>query len=540
LQAGDWSSAQSLFEAALGEGEAPEALDGLGQALWWQNDLRQAMELRERAYALFVRRGDLRAAVGIAVFLAREHFTVHGNFAVSAGWVARAERLVSEVGDCPERGWLEMLKGRVAPDGDQMLRHADEAARLAREAADPDLETVALSLRGLALVHCGRVAEGMAALDESMAAATGGEMTSFWSVADIKCNTLLACERAGDFERAEQWCGVVAEWARRNKCIPLFPFCHVTYAAVLVGTGRWSEAEDELEIAVRTFDAGHRAMRVLAVSRLADLRLRQGRIEEAERLLTGYEEHPWALRPVVRLYLGKGQVELALDLIKRRLAQVDAGTLMAAPLLAMLLEAQVSMGDLTSADEVAAQLAELSKESDHAMLEADVALTTGRLQLLKGERGGPGLVERALDLYLARGMPLEAARARLELAQAHVDTEPSVAAAYAGQALGEFERLGAARDLDAAAEVLRRVGAGSRTGPKGHGHTRLTQREREVLELLAAGLSNPEIAGRLYISAKTAEHHVSRILAKLNLKNRTEAAAFAIRSGPQGPPLTRS
>jgi DNA-binding NarL/FixJ family response regulator len=143
-------------------------------------------------------------------------------------------------------------------------------------------------------------------------------------------------------------------------------------------------------------------------------------------------------------------------------------------------------------------------------------------------------VERALDLYLARGMPLEAARARLELAQAHVDAESSIAAAYAAQALAEFERLGATRDLDAAAEVLRRVGARSRTGPKGHGHTRLTEREREVLELLAAGLSNLEIAGRLYISGKTAEHHVSRILAKLNLKNRAEAAAFAIRSGHQG------
>ena len=99
------------------------------------------------------------------------------------------------------------------------------------------------------------------------------------------------------------------------------------------------------------------------------------------------------------------------------------------------------------------------------------------------------------------------------------------------QALEIFDRLGAA---PAAARVRKHLRAGgSRAVPRGPiAGTRanaagLTRRQVEVLGLVGEGLSNTEIARRLCISAKTAEHHVSAIMARLDAPTRQKAAAAA-------------
>jgi DNA-binding NarL/FixJ family response regulator len=99
------------------------------------------------------------------------------------------------------------------------------------------------------------------------------------------------------------------------------------------------------------------------------------------------------------------------------------------------------------------------------------------------------------------------------------------AVTWARAALASFERIGAVHDAAEAVQLLRELGVSSRTGMRRH--ELLSQREAEVLALLAHGLSNREIASRLVISAKTVEHHVSQILSKLGLRSRAEAAAYA-------------
>jgi DNA-binding NarL/FixJ family response regulator len=116
---------------------------------------------------------------------------------------------------------------------------------------------------------------------------------------------------------------------------------------------------------------------------------------------------------------------------------------------------------------------------------------------------------------------------RLELARSISVISPEVAVDTARHARSELEALGALRDADAAASVMRSLGAKGRAGPKAVGL--LSKREIEVLRLLREGLTNKQIGQRLFISPKTVEHHLSRIYSKLEVTTRAEAATYAAR-----------
>ncbi|HTF07421.1 MAG TPA: AAA family ATPase [Asanoa sp.] len=138
----------------------------------------------------------------------------------------------------------------------------------------------------------------------------------------------------------------------------------------------------------------------------------------------------------------------------------------------------------------------------------------------------------AVDAWRTDGQPYALARALVAFAEV-------LAAAGDRAAVGEaLEEAGAlAADLDArplrdeVARLARRVGL---RGAVGAGPDVLTAREREVLRLVAVGHSNSRIATELYLSPKTVSVHVSRIIAKLEVTNRIEAAAVAHRLGLLG------
>ncbi|HEY0069542.1 MAG TPA: response regulator transcription factor [Chloroflexia bacterium] len=529
LRVGDWAAARSSFEAALSAGaDGPEAHDGLGQALWWFNDIEGAHQQRTLAYLGFKRQGEVRRATAIAVWLAREQVFLNANSSAMKGWFARAERLLQGVPPCPEHGWLALMRASMFASGAELERTALQSLEIARQFDDTELEVMALAFNGLAQVGLGRSADGMACLDEAMVAATGGEVGNFMVISEVFCVTLGACELAGDLERTEHWCHAAADFARRHNCQFLSAYCRTTYGGLLAATGRWQEAEAELMQAIAAFSAGHRALRVHAVLKLADLRVSQGRLEEAQALMSGYEDYGSAVLPMSRLYLARGEAQLARAALEQTLRSRsgEALSLDSAPLLLLLVEVLLALEETSLAREAAGELADLARKANSDLLMAQAELAEGQVKRFVGEEGAADCFQSALDRLRSYEQSLVAGRAKLEMARLLKGSDWAGAVTWVKAALATFERAGAVRDTDEAARLLRELGVSGRPAPRLQ--KQLTQREEEVLALLARGLTNREIADRLFISAKTAEHHVSQILEKRGARSRAEAAAMSL------------
>jgi probable non-F420 flavinoid oxidoreductase len=380
----------------------------------------------------------------------------------------------------------------------------------------------------------GEADAGLALIDEAMAGALAGENSRLDTVVFTCCGMLVACDLAGDLQRATQWVRVADEFTRRYGCPFLYARCRTLYGSVLVGRGQWTAAERELAAAVRMAEGAGTAVHGEALARLADLRLRQGRLEEAEALLPDLGGGRLAARTAARLRLARGEPAVAVGQLERSLEDHGEPSihgehhLQAAAALETLVAAQLAVGDPDGAAAAAARIAAIAGDQDRGHVAALAALAASRVAAA-GERPdhARSQLEKALALFSRLDLPHETALVRLELARALATSHPALAVAEAGGALGAFERLGAARDADATASLLRSLGAPARTGPKHVGV--LTKREQEVLRLVGLGLSNPEIAQRLFISRKTAAHHVSSLLAKLGVRNRAGAVAYAAR-----------
>ncbi len=535
FERGDWEQARTLFERLLEHGDDADARDGLGQVRWFECEINEGIALREQAFAQFRRAGDARRAGGIAVWLAIEYASSYGNAVAAAGWFRRAERLLGELPVCLPQVELEVQRARRAASPQDAERHYERALAIARELAHFDYEIRALSQLGIHHVSLGQTEQGLALLDESMAAATGGEMRDPWHIGGACCSMLAVCDEISDFDRAAQWCRVVVDFTRRKRYVPLFAWCRSAYAGVLTATGEWELAEQELEASLRAYGGPGQPMAAYPLARLAELRLRQGRVEEAARLVAGYESHARAARVAIEVQLARGEAGLARATLERRLATLGDEHPAAAALLPLLVEALLAEGDGVGARAAADRLLALGRAIGRESVVAAAELAAGRVALDAADDAAVAHFEVALDGFARLGMPLEEGRARLGLARALAAEAPEPAGAEARRALALFERLGALRDADAAAAFLRSLGGAGRSAPRLEGE--LTSRESEVLALLGEGLSNAQIAERLVISPKTAEHHVGRILRKLGLKSRGEATAYALRHAAARPGL---
>jgi DNA-binding CsgD family transcriptional regulator len=446
------------------------------------------------------------------------------------GWLARARTLLADAGDTSEAGWVALNVGMFEPDRARKEAQFRTALDAARRFGDTELEVATLASLGASLVHADRVDEGMLLLDEALAAVAGREVDNFQVVEETFCQLFSACEHAHDVARAEQWMRIGDDIASRRRLPNVSAFCRTHYGGILTVAGRWPEADAALTEAIRLWDLGFTALRTGALVRLADLRVRQGRYEEAEQLLEGLTDDPDAARPLAAMHLAAGRLELARDVVERALERTDGASQSAVPLHALLVDVLLEAGQPEEAATAVERLAHCARDHPGPYTAAVAALARGKVCLATGAGDPRACLREALAGFGRAQMPMELARARVALAQALLTERPDVAVAEARAALDEFERLEAARDADAAAALLRSLG--TRTAAARRTPGPLTKREAEVLDLLGYGLSNPEIAERLFISRKTVEHHVGNILAKLGLRSRAEAAAYSARARP--------
>jgi DNA-binding CsgD family transcriptional regulator/tetratricopeptide (TPR) repeat protein len=531
LHDGDAATARRAFKLALAEVATGEVLEGLGEALYLEREYSASAVHYERAYSAYRRERDTMAAGRAARSAAWITGNVLGDWAVRSGWLARARTVLEEAGqDRPEHGWVLIIKAFSEPDAQVREALLREAIAVGRRFGDPDIEFLALAYLGGLFVMTDRVEEGLVLSDEALAAACAGELTELATVDEIFCGLLWACELVNDVPRADQWMRAAADRMQRSNVVAAF--CRAHYGGILTAAGRWQEAETELVEAARHFDRGLSPRRAAAVIRLAALRVRQGRLEEAAKLLDGLEQHPDVVPTLAALHLARGDTALARELLERatqgcsedEIPTVGEST-MVGPLLSLLVDVRLEEGDLDGAERVAQRLGRIAEAQRGPYLRAVAALTKGRVCVASGKGDARACLHEALEGFARAQLPMELARTRLELARALSDRSPELAVAEAKSAFLGFERLQAARHADAAAAVLRSLGAPIRTGPKGVGG--LTGREVQVLRLVATGLSNQEIATALVISEHTARRHLQNIFAKLGVSSRAAATAYA-------------
>jgi DNA-binding CsgD family transcriptional regulator len=523
LRRGAWDEARGHFEAALAEGAA--AWEGLGWAAYSSADGDMTLRAREEAYRAFRAEGDHAGAGRVAAWLASDYLEFRGEDAVARGWLERSHRMLDDLADRAEHGWLALHEGaymmNVRDDLDAAAALGDRAATLGRTLGVADLEAIGLALQGITLVRRGQVEAGMRLLDEGSVVAASEELQFAMSRGWALCYLISACEGVGDFPRAAQWCVSARTLAERWGLRQMIGICRSAYGNVIATGGDWAAAELELTAAVGDLQAARPAMAGGALARLGELRARQGRAEEARALFERAGNHLRAHVGLGALALDAGDAAAAADAAERALRRLSpAAVLDRMPALELLVRARIALGELERAAGGSAELERIGAELGTPYVRGRARLVTGHVAAAHGEHEEARRVyEDAVDLLAESGAAYEAALARRALAGTL-------------EALGRTEA--ATAEARAAREALAALGvepaAGDAAGERGS-LAELTPRELDVLRLVAQGLGDAEIADRLVLSPHTVHRHVANVRMKLRLPSRAAAVAYAARAG---------
>jgi DNA-binding CsgD family transcriptional regulator len=518
-----WGESYRLLEACDREAPLePEDLERLATAAYLLGRDDESETCRARAHQQFLARGDDEGAARSAAWLGFG-LMQRGAMAPASGWFARAEHIVEEAHlDSALRGFLRVPAAiqRIV-QGDPAAGHAafTEAAEIASRFGDRDLAALACSGRARALIRLGRITEAVSLLDEAMVAVVAGDVTPVLA-GDIYCIVLEACQETFDLRRAYEWTVSLAQWcAAQPELVRYRGECLLYRAEVMQQLGKWDDAAQDAQAACELLisrpSAGAAFYRVGEVHRL------RGEFDKAETAYLRANERGRKPQPGLSLLrLAQGQIDAAAASMRGLLLDTRPVPTHAT-ILAAAVEILLTAGDLEGARGCASELSRIATTWDAPLLSAASAHATGAVLLADGDVAGAATaLYRAFEHWRALEMPYEEARTCLLIA---------TICERRGDLDGRRLELDAARRLFTklnAEPYLARIAAQSGRANRGS-ISPLSERELQVLRLLATGKTNRDIAEELFISDKTVARHVSNLFDKLGVSSRTSATAWA-------------
>jgi len=485
-----------------------------------RNDCIQALQ---RAYQAELEEDDTRGAGRAAYWLAIILWQ-GGEAAIGNGWLARGQRLLEQIGeDVVERGYLleratfgHIAKGEFA----EAAAAAPRVTEYGRRFGDPDLTAMGLHIEGRLTIFSGHVADGLRLLDEAMVWVLAGEVSPILSGV-IYCSCVEACQQVSDFGRMGEWTHALTIWCDSQPGLVAFTGqCAVHRGQLMRLHGAFHDAISELEHAAARYAAagGNPAVGQAHYERGEALRI-TGENDAAEAAYTEAATYGHPAQPGrALLWLARGRSDAASAAIHRVVAEVQ-DPVHRSQLLPTAVDVLVTVGELEEAASLADQLGGFGSAFGCSALQAAGEYARASVALARADAEDALAAARgAADAWARLSAPYEVARCRVLIGRAlRLIGDAESAVAELAEARRAFARLGAAPAEHEVAVLL-----GDARVPGG-----LSPRELEVLRLVAAGKSNPEIAAALVLSGKTVSRHLSNIFAKLDVGSRTAAAAFA-------------
>jgi DNA-binding CsgD family transcriptional regulator len=525
-----WLEARDAFDAADADAAlGPDDRYARASCAWWLGDLDEALPLLQTAYRSYLDHDDPGSAAMAALEVAYT-LELRGDSAPASGWMRRVVRLLDDVPAGPEHGYLAYVGFENAFHGGDHEAAASALAEvrdLGARFGDPTLQALGVLGEGRLLVAGGRVPDGMALLDEAMLAAVSEDLDPSWT-GNIYCHLIAACYDIADLRRAGEWTEATASWCEQMPGAgPFMGICRVHRAQVLQIRGDWERAEREASRVCHAMSHFEQAMVAEAHYQLGEIRRQRGDLDGAERELAAAHELGRDPQPGLALVrLARGQGEAATAAVRAALTAAGADPLGRARLLPAAVEILLATGHLDDAWAAGDELEVNASTYGTTGFVAPACHARGALELASGDpEAALRSLRRALAAWQELPAPYEVARVRCLLAGAYEELgDLEAAARERSAAAATFGELGAVGVEDAAGGVVAGGVAGVPVA-RGEGPAALTEREAEVLGLVASGSTNQQIADALVLSVRTVERHLATVYQKLGVSGRSARAA---------------